>query len=77
MPLEVYADHRVPLFFAHVREHAVTQEAGVVDQYVEPAEVVERRLDEILRAGPVGHVVAVDDGLATERTDFLDDLLRG
>ncbi len=34
------------------------------------------RVDQPLRALPVGDVVAVDDGLASERLDLFDDLLR-
>ena len=33
--LEVDADDRVPLLLGHVEEHAVAQDAGVVDQHVE------------------------------------------
>ena len=41
--LEVHADDRVPLLLASVDEHPVAQEAGVVDEDVEPAEGVDRR----------------------------------
>ncbi len=75
--LQVHADDRVPLFLARGEEHAVADEAGVVDEHVEPAERVDRGLHEALRACPVGDVVGVRDGLAAERVDLVDDVLRG
>ena len=40
--LEVHLDDRVPLGLGHVDEHAVAQDAGVVDEDVEAAEGVDR-----------------------------------
>jgi len=37
----VDGDDGVPLFFAHVEDHAVAEDAGVVDEDVEAAEGVE------------------------------------
>ena len=67
---------RVPLGLGHVDDHAVAQDARVVHQHVQIAERVDRLLHEPLRAVPVGDVLAVDDGLAAERLDLLDDLHR-
>ena len=39
--LEVHLDDRVPLLLGHVDEHAVAQDAGVVDEHVEVAEGVD------------------------------------
>ena len=75
--LEVHRDHRVPLGLFHVGEHAVAQDAGVVDERVEPAERVDRALDHAARAGEVGDVLAVGDGFAAHRLDLLDDFHRG
>ena len=41
--LEVDGDDGVPLLLGHVGEHAVAQDAGVVDDDVEVAERVDRR----------------------------------
>ena len=56
--------------------HPVAEDAGVVDQDVEVAERLDRGVDQVLRALPVGDVVAVGHGLAAERLDLVDDLLR-
>src|SRR5205085_4366669 len=48
---------------------------GVVDEDVEPAELVDRLLDEPSRAGEVGDVLAVRRRLAAARADLLDHLL--
>ena len=74
--LEVDLDDRVPLLLGHVHEHAVAQDAGVVDEHVEAAERLDGGVDEALGALPVGDVVAVGDGLAAHRLDLVDDVLR-
>ena len=56
-------------------EHAVAQDAGVVDQHVEVAEGLDRGVDQALRALPRRDVVAVGDGLAAHARDLLDHLL--
>ena len=71
------ADDCVPLLGRHVHEHAVAQDARVVDQDVEPAEGLDRGVDEALRALPIGDAVAVRHGLATHRLDLVDDVVRG
>jgi hypothetical protein len=73
----VHVDDRVPLLLRHVRQHAVTQDAGVVDDGVEIAERLDRSVDESLRTFPRRHAVAVGHGLATHPLDLLDDLLGG
>ena len=73
--LEVHLDHRVPLRLAHVGEHAVAQDAGVVDEDVEAAEGVDGGLHEALGAVPVADVVGVGDGLAAHGLHLVDHLL--
>jgi hypothetical protein len=73
--LEVDLDHRVPLRLAHVGEHAVTEDAGVVDQDVEPAEGLDGGRDEPLGAVPVADVIGVGDGLAAHGLDLVHDVL--
>ena len=57
-------------------EHAVAQDAGVVDEDVEAPEGVDRRVDEVLGALPVGDVVGVGDRLAARCLDLGDDVVR-
>ena len=73
--LEVHADHRVPVLLAHVEDHPVAQDAGVVDDDVELAEGVEGALDDALGALEVGDALAVGDGLAAHLLDLVDHLL--
>ena len=58
-------------------DEAVAQDAGVVDHHVEPAELVDRLLDERFRAVPRRDVVGVGDGPAAGRHDLVDHLLGG
>jgi hypothetical protein len=44
--LEVDVDDRVPLGLVHVEAHLVAQDAGVVDEHVEPSERVDGLGDE-------------------------------
>src|SRR5262249_27895085 len=73
--LQVYSDHRVPLFLGHVEDHAVAQDAGAVHQNVELPEGIDRRLDQTLSAFDGGDVVGIGYGLAAGLLDFLHDLL--
>jgi hypothetical protein len=73
--LEMHPDDRVPLGFGHVREHAIAEDACVVDHDVEPPVRVDGEIDEALRPGEVGDVVAVSDGLAAHRLDLGDDVV--
>ena len=61
----------------HVLERLVAQDAGVVDDDVDPAEGVERGLDDGLAALGRGDAVVVGDGLAAGGLDLVDDLLGG
>ena len=54
---------------------ALSQDAGAVDDDVDRAERVERRLDDGLAAGGGGHRVGVGDGLGAEVEQLLHDLL--
>jgi hypothetical protein len=73
--LQVHGDHGVPLLLGHVDEHTVAQDAGVVHEDVEVAERLDGGVDQALAAFPVGHVVAVGDGLAAHALDLGHDLL--
>ncbi len=66
----------VPVLFAHVEDHAVAQDAGVVDDDVELAEVVDRAIDDSFGSLEVGDALEVGDRLAAGGSDFLDHVLR-
>ena len=68
---------RIPFLFGHVGEHPIAQDAGVVDEDVEVAELGDRRVDEALGTLPARHVVGVGDRMASQRTDLGSDLLGG
>src|SRR6185369_9548888 len=73
--LEVGVDDRVPLLLGHVEDHAVSEDAGVVDDDVDPAEGVHRGLDDRLPTGHAGHRVVVGHGIAARLGDLLHDLI--
>ncbi|MNP49663.1 hypothetical protein D3C76_1438670 [compost metagenome] len=67
MPFQVHAHHQVPVFFREADEHAVTQDAGIVDQHMHLAKRRQRGVDDVLRATQGGDIVVVGDGLAAPR----------
>ena len=75
MALHVHLDDRIPFGFSHVHQYPVTQNAGVVDHDVQIAECFDGRVDEALATFPVGHIVAVHNGLATHCLDVGHRLL--
>ncbi len=77
MPLEVHPDDGVPLVLGRVDQHPVADEAGVVDQDVQPAEGVDRLPHHGLGLREVGDVGAVGHGLAAECLDLGDHLVGG
>lgn len=75
--LEVDADHRVPLALGHGEDHAVAQDARVVDQDVQLAELADRRLDQFAGLLEVGHVPGVGERPAARRAYLGGDLPGG
>jgi len=75
--LEVHGDHRVPLALIHPGDERVPQDAGVVHQHVESAELTDRLVDQGCSPVPGGDVVGVGHCLTTGSGDLLDHLLRG
>ncbi len=57
-----------------LRERLVAQDAGVRDQDVDLAEILEGRVDDLLAAFEGGDGVEAGDGVRAERFDLLDDL---
>ena len=68
--LQVHPDDVVPLLLGHVEDHPVAQDARHVDQDIEPAELADRGLDQVLGSRVIGYVGPVGDGLAA----FVGDL---
>ncbi|MNL54374.1 hypothetical protein D3C87_1777050 [compost metagenome] len=58
----VHIDDGVPFLFHHVAQRAVAQDSRVVDQAVQGAEMVDRRVDHALGSREIGHVLMVGDG---------------
>jgi hypothetical protein len=56
-------DDGIPLGLRHVDEHAVPEDSGVVDEDVEPAEVLDGLVDQRARPCEVGDIVVVDAGV--------------
>ena len=76
-PLRCTAIDGVELFLAGVGKHAVANDARVVYQNVQPAEGVDRGLDQAFGLLPVGDVRPTGDGFASGGGDLVDDALRG
>ena len=51
--IEVHLDDRVPFLDRHVMEHAVAQDAGIVHDDIDTAEIVDRILHHALGVVPV------------------------
>jgi hypothetical protein len=69
-------DDGIPLLDVHVREHPVTEDACVVHDDVQSPECVDRLVDHSLGLIEVRDAAAVDDRLAAELDDLVDDPLR-
>lgn len=57
--LQVHIDHHIPLLLAHAHHQAIAGNAGIVDQYVDPAEVLDDlgdHLGGVLEIGGIGGI---------------------
>src|SRR5262249_56218540 len=70
---QVHVDHHFPVDVGHAVENAVAQDAGVVDDAVDAAEVLERGPDHALGAGRIRHAVGIRGGAAAGAADLADD----
>ena len=77
MALEVDGDDILPLFFGHVEDHAVAEDARDVDEDVDAPEGVDALLDHALAALGSGDAIVIGDGVAPCRLYLVGDLLRG
>ena len=75
MAFQMHGHHRVPLFLAHVKDHAVTQNTRAVDQNIELAKAIGRILDQILAAFDRRNVLGIRDCLTTRFLNLIDHLL--
>ncbi len=73
--LEVYIDHRVPLFFGHAEQKPVFGDAGVVDQHVDASEILCYGSHHFRGVFGVGGVRGVAFGLYAHAFQFLHQRL--
>src|SRR5713101_7147981 len=71
---EMDRDNRLEVLVAHVEDHAVAKDSGVVHDNIELAEIVERAFDDPLGGLEVGHALEVGHRLAACRAYFLDNV---
>src|SRR5262249_53592263 len=62
--------HRVEVLVAHLFQRCAAHDPGVVDEDVDAAVHIERRVDDRLAAGCGGHRVGAADGLTTGSGDL-------
>ena len=75
--VEVDSHNGVPLFFAHVEDHAVAEDAGGVDEDIEPAELFYCSADDPRRSAELRDGVVACDGLPAVLLDLADDEVGG
>lgn len=68
--LDVHLHNEVPVLILHVLEADIPEDAGIVDEHVDPAKGLDRRLDDLVS---ILNRVVVRDGLAAGGCDFVDD----
>ena len=68
---QVHVHHQLKVGQFHLGEGFVTQDAGVVDQNIDPAPGLYRLLHHGLHGHKVGHRGAIGQGLATGGTNFI------
>src|ERR1700761_5246467 len=73
--VEVHLEDGIPVLERHLVEGAVAQDAGVADDAVDLAELVDRGLDDVLGALGLGDAVVVGDRSAPGVLDLLDDIV--
>src|ERR1043166_7766215 len=73
---QVDANDRVEILDAHVEDHPVAQDAGIVDDDVNVAPLLDGGLDHPLGAIEVRDVVAIGQGFTARGADLVDDFAR-
>jgi hypothetical protein len=72
----MHIDHGLPVFETHLVKDAITQDAGVVDHGIQPAEGSDGIGHHALGIAGIGHAAAVGDGPPSRLGDLIDDALR-
>src|SRR5581483_3404207 len=73
MSTQMHVDDEVPVLVAHVEQHLVASDAGVVDDDVEAAFTVSAG-DHFIGGRPLAYVTGYRDGLATGGLDLVEDV---
>ncbi len=73
----MHLDDGLEGFHAHFVEDHVAQDAGIVDDAVEPAEMIGRRLDDLAGGDRFRHRLEIGDRGAAALLDLLDHFLGG
>ena len=71
--LQVDPQHTIEIRFAQIEEFRGVHDPGVVDQYVDSAELPDRRIDQGVRVGLVADIRAPIHRLTAPRRDFLGE----
>ena len=75
MPGQVDVDDRLPVFRRHLVEHAVAQDAGGVEDDMQPAELVAGLLHHVEAVLELGHGAEIRRRLAAGRLDLIGNFL--
>ena len=70
-------DDGVPFFFGHGKEHAVAQDACVVDDYIKPAESINGLIDDIFGTSERTDVISIGNSLTASGFNFVGYVLGG
>lgn len=68
------SNNQIPVGILHVLEADISQDTGIVDQNIDPAEVLNGGLDDLVA---ILDAVVVANGLSTSSFDFVYDNIRG
>src|SRR5215204_2808977 len=74
---KIRSDHLVPHFRRHVREVGLGENASVVNEDVNAAELFQHGINHALHVALLGNISLDRNGLLTERTNGRNDLLGG
>ena len=73
--LEVDVDYRVPLCLVHTQHKSVAGDTGVVDEYVDTAEVLHYLVHRRLCIGEISGIGGIGTGLDAGSLEFLESIL--
>ena len=73
MPAQMHMHRRIPFFQSGGYEHAVAHDAGIVDDDMQVAKGIQRRINNAFCCIPIGNVFIIGDRVSTRRLDFFDN----